>query len=118
MGVPLSHPHSNIYIPKIPIIDKSIGLPFQWKRTQFPVKLAFAMTINKSQGQSLDVCSIILKESVFAHGQLYVALSRCGNPDNIKLWADQSIIKTTKQNKNYLIKNVVYKEASTLNFCH
>ena len=32
LGVPLSHPQSDIYIPKIPIIDKAIGLPFQWKK--------------------------------------------------------------------------------------
>ncbi len=55
------------------------------------------MTINKSQGQSLDICSIILEESVFAHGQLYVALSRCRNPNNIKVCADQSKINITKK---------------------
>ena len=43
-------------------------------RRQFPVKLAFAMTINKSQGQSLQHTGLWLPEPVFAHGQLYVAL--------------------------------------------
>jgi len=37
------------------------------KRLQFPVRLAFAMTINKSQRQSLEVCGINLEFPGFAH---------------------------------------------------
>ncbi|KAL4131943.1 hypothetical protein QTP88_009169 [Uroleucon formosanum] len=43
----------NVYIPRIPMIPTD--LPFDFKRLQFPVRLAFAMTINKSQGQSLSL---------------------------------------------------------------
>ena len=67
-------------IPRIPLT--STGLPFQFKRIQFPVKLAFAMTIIKSQGQSLDVCGINLEMPCFSHGQLYVACSRVGKPSS------------------------------------
>ncbi|XP_055902132.1 uncharacterized protein LOC129938531 [Eupeodes corollae] len=49
----------DVLIPRIPMI--STDLPFDIKRLQFPVRLAFAMTINKSQGQSLEVCGINLE---------------------------------------------------------
>lgn len=51
-------------------------LPFQMIRRQFPVMLAFAVTIDKAQGQSFDHVGIYLPESVFSHGQLYSALAR------------------------------------------
>ena len=50
--------------------------PFIFKRRRFPTKLAFAMTINKSQGQTFENIGIDLRKNVFNHGRLYVALSR------------------------------------------
>ena len=51
-------------------------MPFMPSRKQFPVKLCFAMTINKSQRQSLKYVGVDLRCPPFMHGQLYVALSR------------------------------------------
>ncbi|RVE40790.1 hypothetical protein evm_014558 [Chilo suppressalis] len=64
-----------ILTPRIPMIPTE--LPFQFKRIQFPLKPAFAMTINKAQGQTLKVAGVNLKKNCFSHGQLYVVCSRC-----------------------------------------
>jgi len=45
-------------------------------RHQFPLRAAYAMTINKSQGQTLARVALDLRRMPFAHGQLYVALGR------------------------------------------
>ncbi|RCN36628.1 hypothetical protein ANCCAN_17490, partial [Ancylostoma caninum] len=58
----------DVFIPRIPMIPTD--MPFEFKRLQFPVRLAFAITINKAQGQSLRVAGIKLETPCFSHGQL------------------------------------------------
>ncbi len=53
--------------------------------TQYPVKLAWAVTIHKSQGQTYDRVRIDLGQGAFEHGQTYVALSRCRSFEGIYL---------------------------------
>ena len=95
-----------VLIPKIntqPADENLFG--FEWRRTQFPVKVAFSMTIHKSQGQTLRKVAVWLQEPCFGHGQLYVAASRVGDPENIKFY-----IMSQEGQPDYVTKNVVYKE--------
>ena len=73
-----------VLIPRIACYPKDGDFPFEWRRRQFPVRLCFAMTINKSQGQTLQRAGIYLSKDVFAHVQLYGAASRVSHPDNIR----------------------------------
>ena len=57
------------------------GMTFH--RKQFPLRVCYAMTINKSQGQTLSRVGLHLRDDVFCHGQLYVALSRTTSCSNI-----------------------------------
>ncbi|CAK1599108.1 unnamed protein product [Parnassius mnemosyne] len=75
----------NFIIPRIPIIPTD--LPFQFKRLQFPIKLSFAMTINKAQEQTLQVAGVNLEKPCFSHGQLYVACLRVSNAQNLHILA-------------------------------
>ena len=61
-----------VFLPRIDFIPSDIELPFRLKRRQFPIRVAFAMTINKAQGQTLKKVGIYLRNTVFAHGQLYM----------------------------------------------
>ena len=92
-----------VFIPRISIPPNSEDLHVPLMRRQFPVRLAFAMTINKSQGQSVQNVGLDLRTSVFSHGQLYVALSRCTSEDRIKV-----LFPETEKGTN--TPNIVYPQ--------
>lgn len=83
----------DVRIPWIPIIPNDT--PFDFKRLQFTVHIAFSMTINKEQGQSLQVCGLNLENPCFTRGQLYVLCSRVGQPKNVFVYAKDGKIKNT-----------------------
>ncbi|HHP0339661.1 TPA: ATP-dependent DNA helicase [Campylobacter lari subsp. concheus] len=64
--------------------DEKLEVKIKAKFVQFPIKLAYAITIHKSQGMSIDklICDI---DGIFEKGQLYVCLSRAINPSNLKI---------------------------------
>ena len=88
----------DVFIPRIPLIPSSY--PIDFKRLQFPLRPCFAMTINKAQGQSLEVVGLFLQDPCFSHGQLYVGSSRVGTMTNLFVHAPEG--KT---------RNVVYPAA-------
>ncbi|XP_058732927.1 uncharacterized protein LOC131604509 [Vicia villosa] len=96
---------NQVYIPRMDMSPSQSPWPFKLNRRQFPIILSYAMTINKSQGQSLDTVGLYLPRDVFTHGQIYVALSRVTTKQGIKILIhDQHAkVKTTTT-------NVVYKE--------
>ncbi|KAA6372491.1 MAG: putative ATP-dependent DNA helicase PIF1 [Streblomastix strix] len=97
-----------VFVPKMDITSTDTDYRFILHRHQFPLKLCYAMNINKSQGQTLNKVGIHLKQFVFTHGQLYAALSRCRKMNDLKIFSADS--KNKQINK---MKNVVFKEALT-----
>ncbi|GBO28102.1 hypothetical protein AVEN_219901-1 [Araneus ventricosus] len=100
-----------VFLPRIELAPSDVNLPFVLKRRQFPLIPAYAMIINKSQGQTFDQVGIYFDEPVFSHGQLYVALSRSRNPTHVKIYTKTSKVQgKLLNNKKYFTRNVVYEE--------
>lgn len=72
---------------------------------------AYAITINKSQGQSFDHVGIHLPTAVFAHGQLYVALSRSRDASEVKVFIENNPQQGHLLNDQRIFtRNIVFKE--------
>lgn len=96
-----------VFIPRITLTPSDANLPFQMVRHQFPIRLAFALTINKAQGQTIPKVGLYLPEPVFSHGQLYVALSRVQSQNNIKILVKNGHVA---EKEGTYTKNIVYRE--------
>jgi ATP-dependent DNA helicase PIF1 len=95
----------NVFIPRLSLTPSDKRLPFKFQRRQFPITVSFAMTINKSQGQSLKYVGVYLPQPIFSHGQLYVALSRVTSREGLKI-----LITDNENEPSNITHNIVYKE--------
>jgi len=100
-----THTGETAYIPRINLTTRGCRWPFTLCRRQFPIKVCYSMTINKSQGQTLSNVGIYLKKPVFTHGQLYVAMSRVTSKTGLKI-----LIENQDGTCGSITKNIVYKE--------
>ena len=94
-----------VFIPRTALNATDVKWPFTLQRRQFPVRVCYAMTINKSQGQTLSRVGLYLKKPVFTHGQLYVAISRATSRSGLRILIENDDGMCGSQTRN-----VVYRE--------
>jgi len=101
-----------VFIPHLNITPfDTKRMPFTLCRRQFPLRPAFAMTINKAQGQTLQTVGVYLPKPVFCHGQLYVAFFRCDSWRGVRvLVRGGSMAALNGAPAGVYTSNVVYRE--------
>jgi len=98
---------TKVFIPRIIFRSDEIKDTLSIRRQQFPIRLAFRMTINKSQGQTLKKVSIFIDSPLFSHGQLYTAMSRVSDISSLKYMIRP---ETFNSKTGYFVDNIVFKE--------
>ena len=89
-----------VFVPRIPLISSQMHLPIEFKRLQFLLRLSFATSINKYQGQTIKIVGLHLQEHCFSHEQFYAGCSRVGCESNLCMLPQLPIFT----------RNVVYEE--------
>jgi len=113
----LSFPRTQIFLPRLRFCYRlASSRSFEIIRAQFPLRRAFAMTYNKSQGQTLDKVLLDVRSYLFNHGYLYIGLSRVQLYSNIALFLNNTRLMThlPPSDEYYMsphIANLVYCEA-------
>jgi ATP-dependent DNA helicase PIF1 len=104
------HAGTRVFVPRIPMApSEDLTVPFKFKRKQLPIRLSFAMTINKAQSQTISNVGVHLPKPVFSHGQLYVALSRGVSRKRTCLLANtnKDVDPIGKSSKNIVFRDVL-----------
>ncbi|XP_071718761.1 uncharacterized protein [Rutidosis leptorrhynchoides] len=91
-----------IFFPGMNLIHKEPTLPYVLKRQQFPLKVSYAMNINKSQGQSLNKIGVYLPKPIVGHGQLMAQIT--------------ALAQLAAGDRNWTITARIYRKWVTYNF--
>ncbi|KAG3027022.1 hypothetical protein PC123_g5738 [Phytophthora cactorum] len=99
----------HVLIPRIDFISdgEAREFSFRLRRKQFPVQPAFAMTISKAQGQTVQNLGLYLPTPCFSHGQLYVALSRVTSRSKFKALIEYPQLE---EKDGVYTDNIVYRQ--------
>ena len=104
----------NVRIPRISFKFRlPYGKSYQLTRLQFPLRLAYAMTYNKSQSQTLSKVLLDITTPPFSHGQLYVALSRVRDRNNIVMYlTEEQLMINHSHPTGFMptVNNIVYQD--------
>ena len=101
-----SNTGNRTFIPRMTLTPSEKRIPFTFQRRQFSLAVCFAITINKSQGQSLSKVGLFLRQLVFTHRQLCVALSRVKSKDGLKILVLDSDGNLSNKTSNVVLKKV------------
>ncbi|CAA7019287.1 unnamed protein product [Microthlaspi erraticum] len=97
-----------VLLPRIPMYfsPPETRLPFAMRRKQFPIAVAYAMTVRQSQGQRLSRVGLYLPRKPFFHGQLHVGISKVKSNDGLKVLITDSIIRPHEKPANAVFREV------------
>ncbi|RYR59860.1 hypothetical protein Ahy_A05g025829 isoform C [Arachis hypogaea] len=96
-------------IPRMNMVLTNETVLVRFQRRQLPIVVSFAMTIDKSQGQTLSHVVLYLAKPVFTHGQLYVALSRVKSKRSLKVLLTNHVGMFTNSTINVVYREVFKK---------
>ena len=111
-GPYMNKPNADIFIPRIKFLPDDAKCPVEYQRTQFPIRLDFGITANRSQGKTYKLVGVNLTTELFSHGQLYVSMSRVGTGKNLRIY------KPKNSSTFGYMRNVVYPEVLSTERLH
>ncbi|PNY08607.1 ATP-dependent DNA helicase PIF1 [Trifolium pratense] len=104
-----SHAGEKVFITRMDLIPSDANVSITFERRQFPFSVCYAMTINKSQGETLTNVGLYLPKPVFSHGQLYVVVSRVKSNRGLKILALDDNGRACNITKNVVYQKVFQK---------
>ena len=105
------HNNQRYFIPRISLASPNTNnLYTLFQRVQYLIRLAFNITINKSQKQSLQHVGLYLQPKIFAYNQLYIILSRVINKTELLIVALGELLRRQLYLLTRYIKNIVIKD--------